>query len=119
MMWDPQQYLRYQDERSRPFYDLVSQVEASLGGAPRAVAQIGRTPKDGQMAQGHPSVMPVQPIDPLPTPPTGSSCPSAFDGNDQFPAWIDLRFENSHVRNVQRYGHLCLRHNPLLGQLPI
>ena len=31
MMWDPQQYLRYQDERSRPFYDLASQVEARRG----------------------------------------------------------------------------------------
>jgi trans-aconitate 2-methyltransferase len=40
-MWDPQQYLRYQDERSRPFYDLVSQVEAGLGGAPRTVADLG------------------------------------------------------------------------------
>jgi trans-aconitate 2-methyltransferase len=41
MMWDPRQYLRYQDERSRPFYDLVSQVEAGLGGAPRTVADLG------------------------------------------------------------------------------
>jgi trans-aconitate 2-methyltransferase len=41
MKWDPQQYLRYQDERSRPFYDLVSQVEAGLGRAPRKAADLG------------------------------------------------------------------------------
>ena len=40
-MWDPRQYLRYQDERSRPFYDLASQVEAGLGRAPRKAADLG------------------------------------------------------------------------------
>lgn len=30
-MWDPQQYSRYADERSRPFYELVARI-----GAPRA-----------------------------------------------------------------------------------
>src|SRR5215467_686341 len=28
-MWDPGQYLRYADERARPFFDLLSRVQAT------------------------------------------------------------------------------------------
>ncbi|HEX5540094.1 MAG TPA: trans-aconitate 2-methyltransferase [Micromonospora sp.] len=40
-MWDPGTYLRYQDERSRPFYDLLARVAADQ---PRAVVDLGCGP---------------------------------------------------------------------------
>jgi trans-aconitate 2-methyltransferase len=40
-MWDPATYLRYGDERSRPFHDLVARVPADR---PRAVADLGCGP---------------------------------------------------------------------------
>ncbi|GAA4685911.1 trans-aconitate 2-methyltransferase [Phytohabitans rumicis] len=40
-MWDPSTYLRYGDERSRPFYDLVARVGADR---PRAVVDLGCGP---------------------------------------------------------------------------
>ena len=39
--WDPSQYLRYSDARSRPFFDLVGQVRAE---APRVVVDAGCGP---------------------------------------------------------------------------
>jgi trans-aconitate 2-methyltransferase len=39
--WDPQQYRRYGGERSRPFYDLTSQIEVS---DPRSVVDVGCGP---------------------------------------------------------------------------
>ncbi|MCI4065367.1 trans-aconitate 2-methyltransferase [Micromonospora sp. R77] len=40
-MWDPGTYLRYADERSRPFHDLVARIPAD---APRAVVDLGCGP---------------------------------------------------------------------------
>lgn len=40
-MWDPASYLRYSDERSRPFHDLVARVPAHR---PRAVVDLGCGP---------------------------------------------------------------------------
>jgi trans-aconitate 2-methyltransferase len=40
-MWDPNTYLRYADERSRPFHDLVARVSATQ---PRAVVDLGCGP---------------------------------------------------------------------------
>lgn len=40
-MWDPATYLRYGDERSRPFHDLVARVPADR---PRAVVDLGCGP---------------------------------------------------------------------------
>jgi trans-aconitate 2-methyltransferase len=40
-VWDPAQYLRFGDERSRPFFDLVSQVGAEH---PRLVVDLGCGP---------------------------------------------------------------------------
>jgi len=40
-MWDPQQYLRYADERGRPFFDLVGRIGAD---APRRVVDLGCGP---------------------------------------------------------------------------
>lgn len=37
-MWNPEQYHRFQKERSRPFFDLVNQIG---GVAPRTVADLG------------------------------------------------------------------------------
>lgn len=37
-MWNPDQYHRFQKERSRPFYDLVNQIDAV---APHSVADLG------------------------------------------------------------------------------
>lgn len=39
--WDPDQYLRFSDERGRPFWELVQRVEA---GAPRLVVDLGCGP---------------------------------------------------------------------------
>lgn len=36
-MWNPQQYLQFQAERDRPFFDLLAQV----GGGPQQVADLG------------------------------------------------------------------------------
>ncbi|GAA4007073.1 trans-aconitate 2-methyltransferase [Deinococcus rubellus] len=36
-MWNPQQYLQFQTERDRPFFDLLAQVE----GEPQVVADLG------------------------------------------------------------------------------
>lgn len=38
MHWDPAQYARYSDHRSRPFFDLVAQIGAP---APRSVIDVG------------------------------------------------------------------------------
>ncbi|SCF30927.1 trans-aconitate 2-methyltransferase [Micromonospora mirobrigensis] len=40
-MWDPTTYLRYGDQRSRPFHDLVARIAADR---PRAVADLGCGP---------------------------------------------------------------------------
>ncbi|MEJ3744779.1 trans-aconitate 2-methyltransferase [Actinomycetes bacterium KLBMP 9797] len=40
-MWDPSTYLRFDDERSRPFVDLLARVPA---GKPRAVVDLGCGP---------------------------------------------------------------------------
>jgi trans-aconitate 2-methyltransferase len=40
-MWDPQQYRRFGDERSRPFFDLVSRIDI---GDPQHVADLGCGP---------------------------------------------------------------------------
>jgi trans-aconitate 2-methyltransferase len=40
-MWDPATYLRYADERSRPFFDLLARVPAER---PRAVVDLGCGP---------------------------------------------------------------------------
>src|SRR5690348_14648974 len=40
-MWDPGQYLRYADERARPFFDLLSRVQAT---DPGYVADLGCGP---------------------------------------------------------------------------
>jgi trans-aconitate 2-methyltransferase len=40
-MWDPQQYLRFADERSRPFFELAGRVRAA---SPRRVADLGCGP---------------------------------------------------------------------------
>jgi trans-aconitate 2-methyltransferase len=40
-MWDPAQYLRFGDERSRPFFDLVARIGAEH---PRRVADLGCGP---------------------------------------------------------------------------
>ncbi|MFE0593491.1 trans-aconitate 2-methyltransferase [Micromonospora echinospora] len=40
-MWDPTSYLRYTDERSRPFHDLMARVPARR---PRAVVDLGCGP---------------------------------------------------------------------------
>lgn len=41
VQWDPEQYLRYADERGRPFADLLARVAAS---APAVVADVGCGP---------------------------------------------------------------------------
>ena len=38
MRWDPTQYARYSDQRSRPFFDLVGRIEAD---APATVVDLG------------------------------------------------------------------------------
>ena len=40
-MWDPAQYLRFGDERSRPFFDLTARIQAT---APAVVADLGCGP---------------------------------------------------------------------------
>jgi trans-aconitate 2-methyltransferase len=40
-MWDPEQYLRFGDERSRPFFELTGRIAAD---DPRAVADLGCGP---------------------------------------------------------------------------
>jgi trans-aconitate 2-methyltransferase len=40
-MWDPAQYLRFGDERSRPFFELVGQIQT---GDPRLVVDLGCGP---------------------------------------------------------------------------
>lgn len=37
-MWDPAQYSRFRDERKRPFFDLLSRVDAA---SPSQVADLG------------------------------------------------------------------------------
>ena len=41
MRWDPEQYLRFADQRSRPFHELLSRVRAE---APTVVADLGCGP---------------------------------------------------------------------------
>lgn len=41
MRWDPQQYARYDSERNRPFFDLLSQVRAD---SPASVVDLGCGP---------------------------------------------------------------------------
>lgn len=53
-MWDPQQYLAYADERGRPFFDLLSRVDAT---DPRLVVDLGCGPGNltATLAQRWPS----------------------------------------------------------------
>lgn len=44
-MWNPEQYGRYSDERSRPFYELVGRIPGDgLGGNPGVVVDLGCGP---------------------------------------------------------------------------
>ncbi len=43
MKWDPSTYLKFSDERSRPFHDLVARVGAA---SPRTVVDLGCGPGD-------------------------------------------------------------------------
>lgn len=54
-MWDPQQYLAYADERGRPFFDLLSRVDAR---DPRLVVDLGCGPGNltATLAQRWPGV---------------------------------------------------------------
>jgi trans-aconitate 2-methyltransferase len=54
MLWDPQQYARYGNERSRPFFDLVGQVAAP---SPASVVDLGCGPgaATASLAQRWPS----------------------------------------------------------------
>ena len=40
-MWDPAQYLRFGDERSRPFFELTARIQAT---DPALVADLGCGP---------------------------------------------------------------------------
>ena len=40
-MWDPKQYHRYQDERARPFFDLLGRVGRYMDKPPALVADLG------------------------------------------------------------------------------
>lgn len=42
--WDPDQYLRYAQERERPFWELVARVESSPPGPPTTVVDLGCGP---------------------------------------------------------------------------
>lgn len=49
--WDPEQYMRFADERSRPFEDLLARVSqvfpgaaGAAGGAPALVVDLGCGP---------------------------------------------------------------------------
>lgn len=42
--WDPQQYLRFGDERSRPFDDLLARVEPHMPEEPRMIVDLGAGP---------------------------------------------------------------------------
>lgn len=49
-MWDPAQYLRFGDERSRPFFDLVAQIQADQ---PGLVVDLGCGPGQLTAALAH------------------------------------------------------------------
>src|SRR6476619_7216743 len=61
MLWDPQQYGRYADERGRPFLDLIDRIGVR---APRGVADVGCGPGTltALLAQRWPSAL-VEGID--------------------------------------------------------
>ncbi len=40
-MWNPQQYLQFQAERDRPFYDLLAQATLPTQAPPRLIADLG------------------------------------------------------------------------------
>jgi len=42
--WDPKQYVRYADERNRPFLELVARVDVALAGEPSYVVDLGCGP---------------------------------------------------------------------------
>ncbi len=41
VQWDPEQYVRFADERGRPFHDLIARVGAT---APRLIVDLGCGP---------------------------------------------------------------------------
>src|ERR1700709_2297095 len=43
MRWDPDQYVRFSDERGRPFFELIGQIEAE---SPQVVVDLGCGPGD-------------------------------------------------------------------------
>jgi trans-aconitate 2-methyltransferase len=54
MKWEPAQYLRYSDERGRPFFDLIDRIRTT---APRHIVDMGCGPGNltAQLAQCWPS----------------------------------------------------------------
>ncbi len=62
-MWDPTTYLRFGDERSRPFHDLLARIAAER---PRAVVDLGCGP--GQLTADPRPALAGQPGSPASTP---------------------------------------------------
>lgn len=56
-MWDPGQYLRFDDQRSRPFAELLAHVAPDDPGAVRRVVDLGCGP--GQLTAGLPARFPA------------------------------------------------------------
>lgn len=84
-MWDPVTYLRYGDERSRPFYDLTARVAA---GHPRTVVDLGCGP--GNLTAKLADRWPAARITGLDSSPEMIDKAAALDTNIDF-AVVDVR----------------------------
>ncbi|TDC59646.1 trans-aconitate 2-methyltransferase [Micromonospora sp. KC207] len=113
-MWDPATYLRYRDERGRPFHDLLARVPAQR---PRAVVDLGCGP--GTLTAGLASHWPRARISGLDSSPemidraTGLDAPVDFavgDVRDWHPAPdVDVVVSNALLQWVPGHRELLTR----------
>jgi len=112
VQWDPRQYARYTDERSRPFFDLVGQIEAE---SPARVVDLGCGPGSQTLtlADRWPAAE-IHGIDSSPemierTRPAGNVTFALGDVNDFSASGLDVVLSNALLQWVPAHRQLLQR----------
>src|SRR5512134_551657 len=78
--------------------------------SPGTIAQEARTPKDRQVPDRDPLLLPMQFHDPLSTLATDGPALCTFNRDDNFTSLTNFALQNSNVRNAQGNGDFCFCH---------